>query len=121
MESHEERKHVMFYPGNEHESQEEGLGQDKGNENTTTESPHSDSGTNIQSKIRGWLNYYCEFSKWSSQNLWFRLNIKLTRRVMNLRKIGQRKAHHWLKGVYQTQPGLFAHWGISRPLTTMIG
>ncbi len=34
----------------------------------------------LNPKIRGWLNYYCKFSKWSTQNPWFQIEYqRLTR------------------------------------------
>jgi len=66
-------------------------------------------------KVRGWMNYYCEFNGRSTGNLWWMLNLRLLQWVRNNRKFNLLKAIRWLKGVYKTQPGLFAHWAITRP------
>jgi group II intron reverse transcriptase/maturase len=69
----------------------------------------------LNTKVRGWMNYYCEFNKHSTRNLWWMLNLRLIKWVMNNRKFNLLKAIRWLKSVYKKQPRLFAHWQIAWP------
>ena len=69
----------------------------------------------LNTKVRGWMNYYCEFNGRSTRNLWWMLNLRLLQWVRNNRKFNLLRAIRWLKDVYKTQPGLFAHWEITRP------
>ncbi len=69
----------------------------------------------LNRKVRGWMNYYCEFNGRSTRNLWWMLNLRLLQWVRSNRKFNLLRAIRWLKGVYKTQPGLFAHWEITRP------
>lgn len=65
--------------------------------------------------IRGWMTYYCKFSKWSTLKLWRWLNLKLYRWVMKNKRYSKRRAIRWLHNVYNIQPDLFAHWQLCRP------
>lgn len=69
----------------------------------------------LNTKVRGWMNYYCEFNEYSTRDLWWMLNLRLLRWVRSNRKFNLHRAIKWLKGVYKTQPKLFAHWAITRP------
>lgn len=69
----------------------------------------------INIKTRGWIKYYCAFSKWSTEDLWWRLNRRLIKWVSRIKKKPIRKAVRWLRGVYRTSPDLFAHWEIAHP------
>lgn len=71
----------------------------------------------INTKIRGWMNYYCKFHKWTTTGLWFWLNRKLIEWKMANKRIGKRKAIKWLETVYKTKPNLFAHWAMLPPVT----
>jgi RNA-directed DNA polymerase len=63
--------------------------------------------------LRGWINYYCKFSKWTTEDLWKWLNAKLVQWAKRIRKFPKRRAFKWLRSVYKTQPDLFAHWQIT--------
>jgi group II intron reverse transcriptase/maturase len=69
----------------------------------------------INSKIRGWIYYYCRFHKWTTFDIWRNLNQKLISWVRSNKRIGKRKAISWLNCVYMTQPSLFAHWQMAPP------
>lgn len=69
----------------------------------------------INERTRGWINYYCVFSKWSTQKLWEQLNRILIKWVMCNRQWGFKRALRWLKAMYKVQPLLFRHWEIARP------
>lgn len=69
----------------------------------------------LNTRVRGWMNYYCEFNGSSTRNLWWMLNLRLLQWVRCNRKLNLLRAIRWLKGVYRTQPRLFAHWEIARP------
>lgn len=71
----------------------------------------------INTKIRGWMNYYCKFHKWTTTGLWFWLNKKLIEWKMANKRIGKRKAIKWLETVYKTKPNLFAHWAMQPPVS----
>jgi group II intron reverse transcriptase/maturase len=63
----------------------------------------------------GWINYYCEFSKWTTKRLWEQLNMILIKWVMCNRSWGFKRALKWIKACYRNQPLLFRHWAIARP------
>jgi RNA-directed DNA polymerase len=65
--------------------------------------------------LRGWINYYCKFNKWSTKALWMLLNDRLVKWLKNRRKFNRTRAFQWLKAVYKTRPNLFAHWQIAHP------
>jgi len=65
--------------------------------------------------IRGWMNYYCEFNKWSTLGLWEFVNERLAKWVKVNRGFTIRRAFRWLRNVYKTQPGLFVHWQLRKP------
>lgn len=69
----------------------------------------------LNPKIRGWMTYYCKFSKWTTLKLWRWINLKLYRWVMKSKRFGKLKAIRWLKNVSKTQPNLFEHWKLCRP------
>ncbi len=69
----------------------------------------------LRTRIRGWMNYYCKFHKWTTAGLWFWLNRKLIEWKMGNKRIGKRKAIRWLVNVYKTSPSLFDHWTLVPP------
>jgi len=74
---------------------------------------------NIASRLntmaRGWINYYCVYSKWTTYGLWYWINLKLVRWIMRRKKMGRGRAHRWLNGIYSQNPNLFLHWSLARP------
>lgn len=69
----------------------------------------------LRSRIRGWMNYYCKFHKWTTAGLWFWLNKKLIEWRMCNKRSGKRKAIRWLITVYTTNPKLFDYWSLVPP------
>ena len=67
------------------------------------------------SRIRGWMNYYCKFHKWTTAGLWYWLNKKLIAWTMSNKRIGKGKAISWLNTVYNSHPYLFGHWALVPP------
>ena len=67
----------------------------------------------INTQVRGWINYYGAFYRSELYSLAMRINEHLVRWAMQKYKRlrGQpTKAWDWLDAVRQHQPGLFAHW-----------
>lgn len=64
----------------------------------------------INPMIRGWYQYFCKYSKWTTRDLWYWLNRRIMRWVMSYRKRSRAKARKWLRNVYRTNPQLFEHW-----------
>ena len=69
----------------------------------------------LNPKIRGWYRYYCHYSHWTTRDVWYWLNTKMVRWIMNTRRLGKGRAHQWLVNVYKTNPRLFEHWPYVRP------
>ena len=69
----------------------------------------------INIKLKGWMNYYCKFHKWTTIDVWYWLNKKLIEWTMCNKKIGKFKAIRWLVQVYKSQGNLFAHWELTPP------
>ena len=64
----------------------------------------------LNPRIRGWMQYYCRFSKWTTVWVWRVLNLRLVKWLKWTRRFSKKRAIKWLKLVYKTQPDLFAHW-----------
>ena len=68
----------------------------------------------INSKIRGWLNYYSKFRKSELRKLFRIVNFRLTRWVRN--KYRKFRRRHWynafkyLQGIAKKYPNMFEHW-----------
>lgn len=69
----------------------------------------------VNAKTTGWINYYCKFSKWTTSGIWWQLNRRLIKWAMGYREMSVRRAVKWLRGIYKTAPGLFAHWKLAHP------
>lgn len=70
----------------------------------------------INIKLKGWMNFYCKFHKWTTVDVWYWLNKKLIEWTMCNKGIGKFKAIRWLEQVYKTQGYLFAHWELTPPV-----
>lgn len=65
--------------------------------------------------IQGWMNYYCHFYKSALYSVLRHFNnalIHWVRRKYKKLCRHRRRAEHWLGGVAQREPNLFAHWKI---------
>jgi len=69
----------------------------------------------LNPRIRGWINYYCRWSKWTTTWIWRVMNLRLIKWFKWNRGFNKKRAIHWLKSVYKTNPKLFAHWSLARP------
>ena len=69
----------------------------------------------LNPRIRGWMNYYCRWSKWTTTWIWRVINLKLIKWLKWNRRFNKKRAVHWLKSVYKTNPKLFAHWSLVHP------
>jgi hypothetical protein len=69
----------------------------------------------LNPKIRGWIGYYCKFSKWTTVKLWRWINLKLYRWVMKNKGYNKLRAIKWLRNVFKKEPNLFDHWQLCRP------
>ncbi|MEQ8471469.1 MAG: group II intron reverse transcriptase/maturase [Marinoscillum sp.] len=69
----------------------------------------------LNARIRGWMNYYCKFHKWTTTGLWHWLNRKLIEWRRSNKRTGKHKAIKWLATVANTHPNLFAHWALVVP------
>jgi group II intron reverse transcriptase/maturase len=69
----------------------------------------------VNERTRGWINYYCEFGKWTTKKMWGQLNMILIKWVMCNRSWGFKRALKWMKACYKNQPQLFRHWAIEKP------
>lgn len=64
----------------------------------------------LNPRIRGWMQYYCKFNKWTTVRVWRVLNLRLVKWLKWTRRFSKKRAIRWLKLVYKTQPNLFDHW-----------
>ncbi len=63
--------------------------------------------------IRGWANYFTQFSAGEAKNILSKVNLTLVRWAIRTKKSLRRhpaRALDWLGIVAQTRPDLFAHW-----------
>lgn len=84
--------------------------------NSRTQSKLKVIADNVNSQIRGWLNYYKDFSERTTlYSLFFYVNSKLTKWAMRKYKKFKgkwKKAYIWLGEVARSSNRLFAHWEI---------
>ena len=67
----------------------------------------------LNRQIRGWLNYYSHFSRWTLRGVMQQLNHRLVRWLMKSYKRykhSYQKALDHLRRLCREQPSLFAHW-----------
>ncbi len=69
----------------------------------------------LNPKVRGWYQYYCKYSHWTTRGFWYWLNQKMVKWIMDNRKLSKGKACKWLVRVFERSPKLFVHWSIRRP------
>lgn len=69
----------------------------------------------LNPKLRGWINYYCKYNKWSTQSLWQWMNLRIVKWLKENRGFAIKRAFKWLRGVFKIRPDLFAHWQFARP------
>ena len=65
--------------------------------------------------LRGWMNYYCKFNKWTTASLWISVNVRLARWLKSYKKWQKKRAFAWLRSVYKKRPDTFVHWQLARP------
>jgi group II intron reverse transcriptase/maturase len=65
----------------------------------------------LNSKVRGWLNYYSRYNRWEMQYIMYRINQQLVKWVRRKYKVtGKYKAKAMMQLKQQRFPKLFAHW-----------
>jgi group II intron reverse transcriptase/maturase len=65
----------------------------------------------LNSKVRGWLNYYSRYNRWEMQYTMYRINQGLVKWVRRKYKvIGKYRAKAMMQLKQQRYPKLFAHW-----------
>ncbi|TVP99394.1 MAG: group II intron reverse transcriptase/maturase [Balneolaceae bacterium] len=69
----------------------------------------------LNPRIRGWMNYYCRWNKWTTTWVWRVINLRLIKWLKWNRRFSKKQAIKWLKKVYKSNPGLFAHWSLVHP------
>ena len=72
----------------------------------------SDIANRFNSKLRGWIGYYGQYSIRSLRNTLLMIDRKLIRWLGKKHKIGHRKSAKKLKTLKQMYPNLFYHWQI---------
>lgn len=67
----------------------------------------------LNSKVRGWLNYYSRYNRWEMQYTMYRINQQLVKWVRRKYKvIGKYKAKAIMQLKQQRYPKLFVHWQV---------
>ncbi|MHB1922526.1 MAG: group II intron reverse transcriptase/maturase [Chitinophagaceae bacterium] len=67
----------------------------------------------INSKMRGWINYYGKFRRSALRVIFLRINESLLKWVRSKYKsyrYSKWKAIHWLKAQVKAEPAMFVHW-----------
>jgi hypothetical protein len=66
--------------------------------------------------VAGWINYYGLFGRGALNQLLRRVNTYLTRwaRRKYKRLRGYKRFHRWWTGLIDREPGMFAHWRLTR-------
>lgn len=94
-------------PSNEQKITQE-IGDDKTLRNTTLEIGAI--AKVLNARLRGWINYYSLFSKYSLQTVMERLNYRLLKWLRRKYRLGYRKAVLKMAMIRKEQPRLFYHW-----------
>ncbi len=58
----------------------------------------------LNPRLRGWMNYYCKWSKWTRRWIWRVLNLRLVKWLKWNRRFSRKRAIRWLKRVCKTNP-----------------
>ncbi len=69
----------------------------------------------LNTKIRGMINYYHKFGNSSMRIVWQGLNMRLLKWVRWEKKLSKLEAIKWLKRKYAENPSLFNHWLLVHP------
>jgi group II intron reverse transcriptase/maturase len=77
-----------------------------------TRSELTDTATLINSKLRGWINYYGIFCKARLRQTLQTVDHRLISLLMNKHKMGYRKASAKLKLIKEQYPKMFFHWEV---------
>lgn len=64
----------------------------------------------LNSKLRGWINYYGIYAKSRLNQTIFYVDYRLVKWLKNKHKLGTRKASRMLKSIKSNKPTLFYHW-----------
>lgn len=64
----------------------------------------------LNSKLRGWINYYGRYSKRNLRRMLTRIDERLIKWLGKKHKTGHRKSSAKLKRIRQDNPALFYHW-----------
>ena len=64
----------------------------------------------LNSKLRGWINYFGLFGKRSLRNTMLYVDTRLLQWCMRKHKVGSRAAHSILGTLHDRKPHLFYHW-----------
>lgn len=65
--------------------------------------------------VRGLINYYCHCWNSHTRDIWYRLNVRLTKWVRWEKGLSTKAALSYLRIKYREQPGLFPHWKLVHP------
>lgn len=74
----------------------------------------------LNSKIRGWLNYYGKINRRCMRPVFYYLHHRMIKWILNKYKSFKRskvKAIRWLRRVCNSYPNLFYHWALGYQLT----
>lgn len=64
----------------------------------------------LNSKLRGWINYFGGFGKRQLHRTMFYLETKLVKWISRKHKLGSGSSLQWLKNLRLQKPALFYHW-----------
>jgi group II intron reverse transcriptase/maturase len=64
----------------------------------------------LNSKLRGWINYYGKYSKRTLRSSLIKIDQRLIKWIGKKHKLGYRKSNQKLQAIKQQYPTLFYHW-----------